>query len=351
MEVRMRHFSKELSGWILQNNEHLEISYIETKGEDLEDFLANCMISLTDWHGNEGPDWSLNDLSAKDYKYIVEMFREFLEEPLMNDKGFSLISTMIALGIMSIVMLGLMQIVNHALLISITADQKNNLTSIVGSTTGTALNEISCTLAVTQVSQTMNDPFHFGAMHDGADLTAYGLTVKSIVYANSVLVAAGYEGTKVYYGTITLTATSQRKILGGSTFAPRVIASVYLTTNPSGTIIACSPVMTPPPVKAAATSSEIKTLAFDAEPKVCENFLVKIKCPDTQKISVTQGSYGANCDGVAANYGMDIVKALCNGQSNCDFTAGNIDNCTSQGIFVDPAYNCPKSFHMSYYCS
>lgn len=270
---------------------------------------------------------------------------------MKNERGFGLIEVMITLGIMSVVMLGLMQTIEHAMLVSQTADQKNNLTSIVGSTTGTALNNVTCTLAVTQTAQTMSDPFHFGTLQDGANIAGYNLTVKSIFYANSALVATAYEGTKVYYGTITLVATSQRAILGGSTFAPRVIASVYLTTNPAGTIIACGPVLPALPTQPAPQASAIKTFDFDADPKVCENFPVKARCTGSQKIVVTGASYGTNCAGVPANYGQDMVNALCNGQASCDFTAGNMNNCTGEGVFIDPAVNCPKSFHMSYYCS
>ncbi len=74
----MKHFRKELTGWTLQKDERLSISYIETHGKDLEDFLANAMISLEDWHGNEGPEWSIDDLSAIDYKHVVEMFLDYL---------------------------------------------------------------------------------------------------------------------------------------------------------------------------------------------------------------------------------------------------------------------------------
>jgi hypothetical protein len=51
------------------------------------------------------------------------------------------------------------------------------------------------------------------------------------------------DGSNIISGTLMLSATSNRQINGGQQFAPRVIAAVYLTVDPSGTIIGCGPVM------------------------------------------------------------------------------------------------------------
>lgn len=71
-------FSKEYQNWPLKDNEHLNITLIESHGRDLEDLLVNATMYLTDWHGNEGPDWDIGDLSSKDYDAVVRTFAEFL---------------------------------------------------------------------------------------------------------------------------------------------------------------------------------------------------------------------------------------------------------------------------------
>lgn len=271
----------------------------------------------------------------------------------INNKGFGLVEVMITLGIMSVVMLGLMQLTTHAMMVSQTADQKQNVTSISGSTTGIALNNFTCTAAITKEEVKFGGPVVFGELKAGYSIPSYNLTVTAITYDKPVLQATGYEGTKIYYGNLLLSLKSNRTVLGGEGYAPRPIAMIYVTVNPAGKIISCGaamPTLPPEPTPPEREPSAIKTLAFDADPKVCENFPVKAKCSDSQKITVTESSYGKNCAGVPADYGKQTVQALCDGQSSCAFTAGNINNCTTQGVFIDPAVNCPKSFHMAYYC-
>lgn len=275
------------------------------------------------------------------------------EERVKNQRGFGLIELMVTLGIMSVIMMGLMQLTVHTMLVSATADQKNNVTSITGSTTGVALNGSTCTVAITTKPVQYGSPIVFGTLEAGYSIPNYNLTVTSITYDQPTLIATAYEGTKVYYGNLMLALKSNRQVLGGDSYAARPIAMVYLTVDPSGKIIACGAQMptlpvqpTPPPPADPA----VQNRDFDADPKNCENFPVKARCPAGQKITVVNSAYGANCAGVPANYGQGMVQGLCNGQQNCDFTAGNSNNCTTQGVFTDPAVNCPKSFHMSYTC-
>ena len=272
---------------------------------------------------------------------------------MKNQRGFGLIEVMITLGIMSVVMLGLCTAINNAILVSQTADTKQNLTSLVGSTAGQALNQVTCTAAVTATPQTYGQPFQFGLLHTGYNAAQYNVTVQDLSYSNPTLIATAYDGTAIYYGTITLTAKANRLVYGGQVFAPRVVAAVYLMTSPAGIITSCGAVMpnlpqppTPPPPPVPL----VKTFDFDADPLVCEDFPVKARCPAGQTVSVDSAAYGANCGGVPPNYGQATVQALCNGQQNCDFTAGNVNNCTDEGVFTDPAVNCPKSFHMAYHC-
>ncbi len=71
-------FSRDFNNWPLHNDETLNLVHIETQGLDLEDFLSNASITIEDWHGNEGGDIDLGDLSSKDYDAVVQLFAEYL---------------------------------------------------------------------------------------------------------------------------------------------------------------------------------------------------------------------------------------------------------------------------------
>lgn len=73
-------FSREYKSWPLSNRPHLNIIIVETKGLDLKDFAANAQITLEDWHGNDGPDCSVDDLSGTDFTLLLNEFSEFLGE-------------------------------------------------------------------------------------------------------------------------------------------------------------------------------------------------------------------------------------------------------------------------------
>lgn len=76
----MRRFYLEPKNWTLSGNDHLQLTRIESQGQDLDDLLCNAEISLETWHGNEGPNWTLGDLSTKDYAEIERLFAEFLAQ-------------------------------------------------------------------------------------------------------------------------------------------------------------------------------------------------------------------------------------------------------------------------------
>jgi len=76
----MKTFSKEFYGWSLRNNDHLMLTYVETTGNNLEEMIDNAMISLENWHGEEVPNWNLEDLSTSDYGAIIKLFIKSLEE-------------------------------------------------------------------------------------------------------------------------------------------------------------------------------------------------------------------------------------------------------------------------------
>lgn len=161
----------------------------------------------------------------------------------MNNKGFSLIEVMLAMGVMSVVALGTVQMLEHTILISNTAEAKSNVTAVVASAAGVANNVVSCTAALTKVSQTLTDTIQFDTLKAGAVLPDYRLTVKSVKLVNTVLSDTGYDGTKVYKADIQATFASNRPVYGGQTFAPRTVSSVYITVAPLGVIVACGSVL------------------------------------------------------------------------------------------------------------
>lgn len=275
---------------------------------------------------------------------------------MSNNKGFTMIQAMVTVAIMSIIALGLAQMLNNVLLASQTADQKLNVNSLVASTAGVASNTVTCTQAITIVSQVYNpDTIEFNGLKANIPVPTHRLTVSSLSYLNPTLVQTGFDGTTVYHGDLSITLTSNIPVYGPQTFAPRPVMSIYITVSPSNTITGCGTIMPAlpepplaPPMNPDAQAAPIKTITFDADPKNCENFPVEARCPG-QKIVVTESSYGQNC-GIAPNNALPTVQGLCNGQASCSFTAGNIDNCSGSGVFVDPAVGCAKSYHMSYYC-
>ncbi len=161
----------------------------------------------------------------------------------MNQKGMGLIEVMVSVVILSIVALGIAQAMNNALLVQQTADVKQNLTSLVTSTTGIASNQITCTQAVTATPQAFGSPLQFNSLSDGTVLNSYNLTINTLSYNNPTLVGTGSDGTKAYYGVITLSASSNIPVYGSKSFAPRIILYVYLTVDSTGLITGCGPVM------------------------------------------------------------------------------------------------------------
>jgi hypothetical protein len=74
-------FSKTFQNWTCADDCRIQISQIETKGLDLEDFLSNAEISFEDWHGNcTRESWSVGDLSQKDYAQVERLFVEYLAQ-------------------------------------------------------------------------------------------------------------------------------------------------------------------------------------------------------------------------------------------------------------------------------
>lgn len=61
----------------LCHDDRITLSELCTKGETLEDILANLEIYAEDWHGNP-VDIGLDDLVAADYDYVVQQIAEQL---------------------------------------------------------------------------------------------------------------------------------------------------------------------------------------------------------------------------------------------------------------------------------
>lgn len=175
-----------------------------------------------------------------------------------NQKGFGLIEITVAMGILSIIMLGTMQAIQNSIIVSQTADAKANVTSLVASMAGMAANDITCTRAVTKISQQYSDEFKFDTVKTGVVLSGSSLTIEKLSYVGAELVYTSDTHFKTYYGNLTLSASSNKQIMGSKMFAPRTIASMYVTVDPSNTIVSCSPSLTEPPAKVVTPVPVVK---------------------------------------------------------------------------------------------
>lgn len=75
-------FCKEYSNFTLDGDDHLNLTMVESKGEDINDLMANALIYLEDWHGNEGPEWDLGSLSNNDQELIRQDIMDFLVDAI-----------------------------------------------------------------------------------------------------------------------------------------------------------------------------------------------------------------------------------------------------------------------------
>ena len=194
-----------------------------------------------------------------------------------NQKGFSIIEVMIAASIMVIVALGVMQSIYTSVLGANAADIKNSLNALNGSLSQIATNQVSCTTAITKTQQTYGQMVRFD-LPDGTVIAAnqtvqnYPLTTGSFTFVNPILVETGSDQTKVYFGSLALSVSTTKKMLGPQVFVPRTIGSVYLTVNPAGMIVSCGstlPVVqvavqpTPTPVPSATPAPAVYDPSFD----------------------------------------------------------------------------------------
>lgn len=74
-------FSKEYGGVELDPTDgRLLLTLVEAEGSDLDELHSSARISLETWHGNEGPDWTLDDLSDS----LIEMIHQDFEAALQD---------------------------------------------------------------------------------------------------------------------------------------------------------------------------------------------------------------------------------------------------------------------------
>ncbi len=80
-------FYKEYKNFTLKEDHRLELTLVESEGSTLEELLENCLLYLTDWHGNEGPARTLGDLSDTEIEYIVDDIKDAIYTEEM--KGYN----------------------------------------------------------------------------------------------------------------------------------------------------------------------------------------------------------------------------------------------------------------------
>lgn len=65
-------FQKQYDCELDRTDGRLILTYVESEGDDLKELLANAMVSIEDWHGNEGPERSLDELPEELYELIKQ---------------------------------------------------------------------------------------------------------------------------------------------------------------------------------------------------------------------------------------------------------------------------------------
>ena len=228
---------------------------------------------------------------------------------MKNNNGFGLIEAMIALGVMTVVALGTAQVMYNGLLANQTNDSKTSMVALDGSLSQIALNQTSCTMAITKTVQNFGTAVRFDlpdgtVVSQGASVTNYNLNVNQFNFVNPALVAVGTDGSKVYFGTLQLGFTATQKVLGPSTFATRSIASIYLTVDVGNKITACganmptlvsAPVPPPPAVNPtpAPTPSSAQLQACLSSGGNYNNGTCSYPAPKpSQEIEQNQEQYG-----------------------------------------------------------
>lgn len=185
------------------------------------------------------------------YRYEADVAYALLRK---SNKGFSLISVMITVAIMSIIALGMMQLIENTVTAANTGEAKNNVNSLIATELGVASNPVTCTQAITQVDQGINSLSSFDIVSNGGILSQFNLTVKNVSFSNPVLTQTGSDGTTVYSGYLTMDLVANKQVYGGKTFSTRTIAGIYVTVSPAGIITGCGTVsptlpQIPPPVQ------------------------------------------------------------------------------------------------------
>lgn len=204
----------------------------------------------------------------------------------MTNKGFSLIEVMVTLGIMSIISLGMMTQMEVGMLQQSTIEQKAAVTALTQVVSMTALDTVSCTQAITVKPQAytalsngvrfdLPDGHVIANSHIQTDMV--GLKVNDFTFGNGALVVSGTDGTKVYYGTLTMNLEATRPVLGPKNFASRVVGSVYLTVAPAGLVVQCGALIPPIVADILKQNAEAEEAQADAD-QALETAKLKSEC-------------------------------------------------------------------------
>lgn len=169
----------------------------------------------------------------------------------MNNKGFSLLETVIALGLMSIASLTLASFSTNLILAQNANDAKASANSLAVTLLGSMSDNNTCSKGISYVTQNFdaNQPTQSigfslpnRVIAPNTSLNDYKLNVLSLTYSNYKLVQTNPDNSQVYYGDVKLTTQSQRNVLGSKVYGPRLVASVYFVVL-NNVIVNCSTTM------------------------------------------------------------------------------------------------------------
>lgn len=183
---------------------------------------------------------------------------------MKNNQGFSIIETLVALGLMSMGFLAFAQIMTNMNLSQNWSDFRLSTNALASSMLGSLNSPASCTQGFTGiVFVPTGNPVAVSFVLPNRTLSAgvvipnYNLSINALNLVNYKPVVTNPDGSVTYFGDLSMTTKAGKRVLGPNT-STVVVDSIYLTTQGT-TIIACGsvkPEASPSPTPIPTASPE-----------------------------------------------------------------------------------------------
>ena len=171
---------------------------------------------------------------------------------LSKNYGFSLIQVMIAVGLISVVSLGVAELMGSSSRASKSMNTRMERVLFYNELSNVLSTEKNCTEAIknspfnlTAVNSvngmnfTLNLP-GLGAISTGADVQNTNLNVESLTMHNAVNQGTGPAGETVYTVDLKAKVNAKSDLVGGGALKPGILPSISVAVNSSNQIVSCS---------------------------------------------------------------------------------------------------------------